>query len=261
MTAPVFVCPGAATAAVGDVLVLDGAEGHHASDVQRIAAGERLDLVDGRGRRATGVVVVALPGRVEVRVDGVSDDDDRRVVLVQALAKGGRDAAAIEAATELGVTAVVPWAATRGIVEWRGDKVEKGRYRWAAVVGAAAKVARRALVPEVAPLVTTAGLVSRVREVVGGGARVVVLHETADVALADLPWGDAKGRPQADLWIVVGPEGGIADGEVEALAAAGASVARLGPHVLRSSTAGPAAIAAIAALSGAWSLPHRDAAP
>jgi 16S rRNA (uracil1498-N3)-methyltransferase len=171
------------------------------------------------------------------------------VTLVQALAKGGRDEQAVEAAVELGVTAVMPWAADRAIVQWRGPKVDKSLAAWRALCLAAAKQSRRALVPEVDALVTTRQLAAAVGAATASGTRVLVLHEGATTPISGLSWADGR-QP---VWVVVGPEGGIADAELDALAAAGAEPVLLGPHVLRASSAGPAALAALAAVRGTWS--------
>lgn len=248
MSAPIFLSDGAATARPGDEVAVTGAEARHAS-VQRRGQGERVELADGRGARASGVVVEASAERFVVRVDATSFDDDPEIVLVQALAKGGRDEQAIEAATELGVTRVVPWAASRSVVQWRGAKADKALRSWADRVLAAAKQSRRARIPVVDGLVTTPQLASAVAAAVARGERVVVLHESADAPLAFVA---VRGEPLEPLWFIVGPEGGIADDELAILVAAGAVAARLGPYVLRASSAGPAAIAAAAALRGTW---------
>ncbi len=248
MSAPVFLSDGAAAARPGDEVSVTGAEAHHAS-VQRRATGERVDLVDGRGARASGVVVEAGAERLVVRVDATSFDDDPEVVLVQALAKAGRDEQAIEAATELGVTRIVPWDAARCVVEWRGAKADKARASWEDRVLAAAKQSRRARVPAVDGLLTTPQLAATVAAAVARGEAVVVLDESAGEPIAFAP---VKGEPLEPLWFIVGPEGGIAADELASLVAAGAVAARLGPYVLRASSAGPAAIAAAAALRGTW---------
>jgi 16S rRNA (uracil1498-N3)-methyltransferase len=250
VSAPVFLSDGAGTARPGDEVSVTGTEAHHAS-VQRRAPGERVELVDGRGARASGIVREASAERLVVRVDATSFDDDPEVVLVQALAKAGRDEQAIEAATELGATRIVPWAAARSVVQWRGVKADKALQSWADRVLAAAKQSRRARVPVVDAIVTTAQLASAVAAAITRGERVVVLHEAAGEPLAFAP---IKGEPLEPLWFIVGPEGGIADEELATLVAAGAVPARLGPYVLRASSAGPAAIAAAAALRGAWAI-------
>ncbi len=248
MSAPVFIHPGSGSASVGDILTLSGAEGRHAATVQRLGVGEPIELVDSGGARAAGAIVAVRPGEVDVRVDGIGRDEDPPVTLVQALAKGGRDEQAIEAATELGATRIVPWQARRSIAQWKGPKADKGRERWRSLVTAATKQSRRALVPAVEPLVTTAQLLRLVAHAVAAGERVLVLHEEAATPIGALAWPD----PRQGVWLVVGPEGGIPDDEVAQLAAAGAEAVVLGPHVLRTSSAGPAAIAALAIARGTW---------
>jgi len=248
MSTPVFVCAAVADAAVGSVLVLTGAEAHHAGAVQRRVAGEAIDLIDGTGRRANCVILTVREGRIEAIVEAMSIDGDPEITLVQALAKGGRDEHAVEAAVELGITSVIPWAADRSIVQWRGVKADKALAQWRSLCVAAAKQSRRAKVPEVKPLVTTRQLAVQVRASVASGIRVLVLHEGAATKLTALTWLNGT-QP---VWIVVGPEGGISDTEIDALTAAGGEPVLLGPHVLRASTAGPASIAALAAARGTW---------
>lgn len=257
MSAPVFVCPDVASAAPGDEVRLAGAEARHAATVQRRRVGEEIDLVDGRGRRARGPIVDIAPDSLVVRIADVRLDSDPEVTLVQALAKHGRDEQAIESATELGATRIVPWAASRSIVQWKGPKADKARSQWEALATAATKQSRRAWIPEVEPVVTTSALVERVRAAAAAGERVLVLHEVAATPLTALTWTD----PLQPVWLVVGPEGGIAETEVEALTEAGGEAVLLGPHVLRASTAGPAAIAALAALRGAWAASSPSPSP
>lgn len=253
-TAPVFLTePGLLDRhGPGDRYVLEGAEARHAGVVQRRRAGERVDVADGAGVRLECVVADVVPGRLELDVVARVDEPapSVRLVLVQALAKGDRDERAIEAATELGADAVVPWQARRSVVVWRGDRAAKSRARWVASVREATKQSRRSRVPEVAEPVDTAGLARVVADVVADGGSVLVLHESAEVGLGEVQAGPARGA--GDVLVVVGPEGGIADDELGALTAAGAHAVRLGPHVLRTSTAGPAALAVLASRLGRW---------
>lgn len=254
MTAPVFLAePGDLDAlAAGGSYLLAGAEGRHAGVVQRRAPGERVDVVDGAGRRLVGEVEAVGPDGVRLRVRElvVEPVPAPRLLLVQALAKGDRDELAIEAATEVGADGVVPWQAERSIVVWRGDRAAKSRARWLGTVRTAAKQARRAHVPDVDVALTSAALVRRAREVVEGGGAVLVLHEEATTPLAGavLPPAGAA----ADVLVVVGPEGGIAERELADLVEAGAQPVLLGPHVLRTSTAGPVALALLAQRLGRW---------
>jgi 16S rRNA (uracil1498-N3)-methyltransferase len=235
------------SAAVGGVFVLGGDEARHATTVRRLAPGEAVDIADGAGYRLRGTVTDGAPGTLAVVVEAAFQEDApaERLVLIQALAKGDRDEQAIEAATELGVDAVVPWQAERSIVRWRADKALKGRRKWEAVVTGAAKQSRRAWIPEVHPLVDSA----RLPDWSGRFERVIVLSETAEQPLAALVDGRPGGGSTA---VIVGPEGGISDRELQALLDGGAAAARLGPHVLRSSSAGPAALVLLNHLLGRW---------
>jgi 16S rRNA (uracil1498-N3)-methyltransferase len=164
-----------------------------------------------------------------------------RITLVQALAKGDRDELAVQASTEIGVDAVIPWSAARSVSRWEGPKAEKGRQRWATIVREAVKQSVRAWLPQVGGLAATGELASRL-----AGARILVLEPTATTALTDVR---SDGR---DIALVVGPEGGITPAELDRLIAAGAEPVRLGASVLRTSTAGPAAIAVLNAVLGRW---------
>jgi 16S rRNA (uracil1498-N3)-methyltransferase len=249
VTAPLFLLdPGALDAAApGSTVVLDGAEGRHAVTVRRIVAGELVDVADGAGvlvRCRVGHVLSRAQAALQLDVLEVVREPEPapRFVLVQALAKGGRDDLAIEAATELGVDEVVPWQASRCVVVWRGARGDKARASWVSTVRAAAKQSRRPRVPAVGPAVAGPALTQRVAR----AALAVVLHEEATTPLAGLAL-----PPDGEVLLVVGPEGGISPDELATLTAAGAVAARLGEHVLRSSTAGPAALAVLSA-AGRW---------
>ena len=238
-TRPVFLVPALPD---GAEAVLDGAEGHHAATVRRLRAGEALVLSDGAGGVADCTVTAVGPDSLRLAVTGVRrlPPPDPRFVLVQALAKGDRGELAVELAVELGVDEVVPWAAARSVARWEGARGERSLERWRATARAAAKQSRRARVPEVTAPATTRQVAARV----AGG---LVLHESAAAGIADVPL-PAGG----DLVLVVGPEGGVDDAELAAFAAAGATAVRLGPEVLRTSTAGAAALAVLALRTGRW---------
>ncbi|MGV0776348.1 16S rRNA (uracil(1498)-N(3))-methyltransferase [Mycolicibacterium elephantis] len=234
----------------GGLAVVDGDEGFHAANVRRIRAGERLDLGDGAGEMAHCVVEETGKARLTARVL------DRRsvapvsptVTVVQALPKSDRAELAVELATEAGADAFLAWQATRCVARWDGAaKVDKGLRRWGAVARAAARQSRRAYIPEVGGLVSTAQLVARVRDEIAAGAVVLALHESATQRLTDVALAQAD-----SLMLIVGPEGGIADEEIEALSEAGAVAVRLGPTVLRTSTAAAVALGALGVLTGRW---------
>lgn len=246
-----------ATSGEGDALVLDGDEGRHAAKVARIGVGEQLLLTDAPGRQVLAEVTGALKEALEVRL--LADPSPAvqrlpRLTLVQALATGGRDEQAVESATELGVDAVVPWSARRSVSVWRGEKQRKGRARWESTVRAAVKQCRRPGIPAVGEPVTTAQLAAALSERSAQDMLVLVLHEQESVGLMSLSAQLAAASEDGleEIIVIVGPEGGIAPEELEQLRSAGARSVLLGPEVLRSSTAGPAAIAVLSALVGRW---------
>lgn len=259
MSAPVFLTgPGLLDGlGPGGSYVLEGTEGRHAGVVQRRRAGERVDVVDGAGTRLRCEIAESDAGRLLLTVLERVDEPAPavRLVLAQALAKGDRDELAVESATEVGVDEVVPWQAQRSVVVWRGERAARSRAKWVATVRQATKQSRRAWVPEVAEPLDTRALAERVRAVAGAGGVTVVLHESATTPLGEVALPATTGDDGAmapDVLVVVGPEGGIADDELAALTDAGAAVARLGPHVLRTSTAGPVALALLAQRLGRW---------
>lgn len=233
----------------GELAVVDGDEGFHAANVRRIRAGEELDLGDGAGTVARCVVDEVAKGRLTARVL------DRRTVpvavpsvtVVQALPKSDRSELAIELATEAGADAFIAWQASRCVARWDGPtKVDKGLRRWGAVARSAARQSRRPHIPSIHGVVSTAELVQRVRD---DDAATLVLHESASVPITELPVAQAD-----SLLLVIGPEGGIADDEIAALSDAGATAVRLGPSVLRTSTAAAVALGALGVLTGRWRL-------
>ena len=257
MSNPVFfTAPGTLDQQVpGSAFVLEGAEARHAVTVKRIGVGESVDIADGAGKRMTGTVTAVAPGELTVECLDVADEPRPgiRLVLVQALAKGDRDELAAETATELGIDAVIPWQAERSIVRWRAERAAKAHAKWQSVVTAAAKQARRAWIPEVRAAVDGTGL----QAAVAAADLAVILHEDAVRPLravleswleTGLP-GDAVSR---EVLLIVGPEGGISPREVTRLCDAGAVTALLGNHVLRSSTAGPAATVLASDILGRW---------
>lgn len=239
-----FLTPDAATAVPGDELVLAGAEAHHAAAVRRVRAGETVSLGDGAGVWLVGECVSVSPREVVVRVGSRVQHERpaRRLVLVQALAKGDRDELAVQAATELGVDEIVPWQAERSVSRWDG-KVDKGLARWRTIVREAAKQAHRAWVPEVSSPVTTAALAQR-----AAASRMLVLEPSATERLTAVDLGD----DHRDLVFVVGPEGGVSAAELERLTGGGAKAVLLGETVLRTSTAGAAALSVANARLGRW---------
>ena len=242
MSDPVFLV--AVLPAAGET-VLDGPEGRHAATVRRLAVGERLVLTDGAGGMASCVVTDVGRDRLALDVGELRHvpRPSPRVTVVQALPKGDRGELAVEVMTEAGVDAIVPWQAARCVTRWRDGRGAKGLSRWRTAAREAAKQSRRVWLPEITEPATTGAVVSRLTE----AAASLVLHQASDRPLAT-----ARLPPNGDIVLVVGPEGGVTDEEIDAFVAAGATTVRLGDTVLRTSTAGVAALSAVNALTARW---------
>ncbi|MEV1332445.1 16S rRNA (uracil(1498)-N(3))-methyltransferase [Micromonospora costi] len=244
MSAPLFLVE---SLPVGASFTLAGPEGHHAATVQRLRVGEELLLADGRGGTAAAVVTAVGRGSLDVALTsrGYADAPVPRLVVVQGIAKGDRGELAVQAMTEVGVDEIVPWAASRSVAQWRGERGVRAREKWASTAREAAKQARRAWLPVLAgsPDEST----DRVARRIAGATAAFVLHEEATDRLttADLP-------DTGEIVLVVGPEGGIAPAELDAFSAAGARPVRLGDSVLRTSTAGVAALAVLSTRLSRW---------
>jgi 16S rRNA (uracil1498-N3)-methyltransferase len=241
----VHLVPSLAEASVGSVVEVTGDEAHHAVAVRRLREGEQVVLTDGAGTSVTGAVTSTGKRVFAVTVASVTRDErpEPAFTVVQALPKGDRGELAVEVLTEVGVDRVVPWAAARSVAVWKGERAAKSLAKWQVTAREAAKQSRRSWLPTISPLASTADLASLVAD----ADLAVVLHEDATVPLGslDVP---ASGR----IVVVVGPEGGIAPDELAALTAAGAQSVRLGAEVLRTSTAGVVAVAALLARTPRW---------
>ena len=222
----------------GDELALDGPEGHHAATVQRLRVGESLLVGDGRGNVASATVTAVGKGTLALRLGARSFEEppSPRIVVVQGIAKSDRGELAVQAMTEVGVDAIVPWTAARSVAQW---KSERSHQRWVDTAREAAKQSRRAWVPVVEEPSST-------KDIAAHFPGALVLHEEGIVPLSTVE------LPAGDIVLIVGPEGGITPDELGAFQSTGALTVRLGQSVLRTSTAGPAAIAVLNVRLGRW---------
>jgi 16S rRNA (uracil1498-N3)-methyltransferase len=245
MSLPVHLVPSLAGVAAGSVVTIEGDEAHHAVAVRRLRVGEAVALTDGAGVSAVGEVESVGKRVFAVRVASVSVTDraEPTLTVVQAIPKGERGELAVEVLTEIGVDTIVPWAASRSVAVWRGERIAKSHAKWVTTAREAAKQARRSWFPSVTELAGTAKVVALLAE----ADLAVVLHEVGATSFGSLTV-PARGR----IVVVVGPEGGIAPEELSAFAGAGAVTVRLGAEVLRTSTAGVAACAALLARTERW---------
>jgi 16S rRNA (uracil1498-N3)-methyltransferase len=245
MTPPVFVCERGQLDR--DTVTLSGPEGRHATTVRRLGPGERVDLTDGAGLLAQCEVIAARPGAGELDLAVLARRAEPapacRVIVAQAILKGDRSELAVELMTEVGIDVIVPWAAERCVVRWSPDRKDKALSRWRSTAREAAKQSRRARFPEVREPARTAELLSAVT----GASMALLLDPDAASSVADLTLPG-----EGEIVLIVGPEGGVSPAEFAELTAAGALPARLGPSVLRGSTAGAIAGALVLSRCGRW---------
>ncbi|MDR7329973.1 16S rRNA (uracil(1498)-N(3))-methyltransferase [Corynebacterium guangdongense] len=233
MSLPVFLTD----SLEGDMLTLTGPEGRHAVTVKRIQPGEHVLLADGTGLAAE-VEVTDVSGRDTLVGRVVARQEARtarpRVVVVQALPKSERSELAVDLATQAGADEIIPWQANRCEAKWVGGKVDKHVAKWASAAASAAKQSRRFTVPRIHQPMTTREL-SRYLE----GKTAYILHEDAQLSVREIDL-DAE-----EIYLLVGPEGGIGADELATLGVASIS---LGPEVYRTASAAMVALSAIGAL-------------
>lgn len=250
MVEPLFFLESSAAVQAGQLVTLDGPEGKHAASVRRMRVGESIQLSDGRGTRARGLVSAVHQSSLEIKVETVVNEGapNPSITLVQALAKGDRDEQAVQACTEAGIAAVMPWQAEHSISRWDAAKAPKQVARWNAITTEAAKQSLRAWFPEVASPVTSAQLA----KTFGDFDLVLVLEPSAARGISEALASSGSALARQRVALVIGPEGGISPRELADFEAAGAVLVRLGAEVLRTSTAGVAAVALIQSFAGNW---------
>jgi 16S rRNA (uracil1498-N3)-methyltransferase len=244
-------CTGLATSTPGATFKVPAANWRHITGSLRMGAGDELLLSDGCGTVTTARIVDISSARVEVESVCTEEPPTTRLCLVQALAKSGRDEMALEESTQIGVDEVIPWQADRSIVQWKGDKRAKAQAKWQNIALNASEQSRRAFVPQIRDVVDSKGLERFIAQEVEANNIVLVLHQDAALSWDEV---EALVSKQAGkslrISIIVGPEGGIGDGEVERFTRAGARSVVLGRNILRASTAGPVALALLSRIIG-----------
>jgi len=261
MTAPLFYLPREEVSGVhrGDLIRVDGDEGRHAVVVKRLRTGESVLIGDGHGIiLACTVERLVAKESLFARVDATTQVPAARpqITVVQALIKGERMERAIETLTEAGVDRIEVWPSTHSVVRIRDDQVDKIQVKLDRRVFEASKQARRSWRP-------TVHVTTRHEQVMGVAREAglaILLEESATRSLADvvLP-NEGRGQQQAQsglggILLIVGPEGGFSDAEREQFHDVGAVSARMGPDVLRASTAATVALGWVMGASGRWSM-------
>ncbi|MEB3328427.1 MAG: 16S rRNA (uracil(1498)-N(3))-methyltransferase [Candidatus Sericytochromatia bacterium] len=237
MTPRFFVLP---EAVKGGEVVLSGPDAHHACRVLRLAQGDIVTVLDGAGRvMQTEVVgVAAREVRLAIRTETREEPAGPAITLVQALPKGDRFEWVLQKATELGVSAVRPVVSRRCVVRVDAGRSQQRLRRWEAIAREAAEQSERPDLPVIHPVVALDDVPWDPKDL------VLILAERArgNALAARLP-----STPPPVLHVLVGPEGGWDPEELSTLQARGGVCVSLGPRILRTETAGLAALAVIQA--------------
>lgn len=225
--------------AVGDRIALPDDAAAHLVRVLRLDAGAACTLFNGDGRDCDGRIVVASKREVLVEIIGthaVDNESPLRVTLLQGIARGEKMDLIVQKATELGVHAIVPVISERSEVKLDAQRAQRRHAHWCSVAIAACEQSGRARIPH---LDAPQSLHAAVQGLVAGMTKLT-LDPCGDHSTADLVIDAAPG-----IVLGIGPEGGWSPRDRETLRAAGFDGLRLGPRILRTETAGLAAIAAL----------------
>jgi len=236
-----FYCP--IPLQTGRTVTLPDEAAHHALRVLRLRSGDAVLVFDGRGGEYSGRVTETSPVfRLALTAwHDVERETTVALTLAQALPSGDKMDWVVQKAVELGVTAIQPLQSKRGVVRLAGERAEKRRNHWQQVAIAACEQSGRNRVPEIAPLFDLPHYLARPP---GDNETRLLLSPHADLSLSDLP------RPTGAVTLLIGPEGGFDEQEEATALAVGFLAVRMGPRVLRTETAGLAALAALLAMWG-----------
>lgn len=232
--------------AAGGEAIITGQAVDHVGRVLRMQAGDAISLFNGDGNHYEGRLLEV--GKRELRVavessEPAGNESPLPLVLVQGVARGDKMDFIVQKATELGVAAIVPVTTERSEVKLDAGRAEKRLAHWQAVAVGACEQSGRAVVPLVSPTVALPTWLSSLGD--DGRRRLALMpgesHRIGELAL------DGAGA-----YLVVGPEGGLGQRDVDALSLAGFSGVQLGPRILRTETAGLAALAALQSAYGDW---------
>jgi 16S rRNA (uracil1498-N3)-methyltransferase len=224
-------------------LTVTGDEAHHAVAVTRLGVGDEVLISDGAGNWASGTITSTEKKSFTLSISerGTAPASAPQLTLVQALPKSDRIKEALELLVEAGADRIIPWAASRSISKWQEDSLAK----WQNTVQAATKQSRRYFIPAVENIYSTKDLIAQL-----SGSRILILHESATQRISqvvDLSWSQSQ-----EIFMIIGPEGGITPEELVDFQSAGALIVSMGEPVFRSAHAGVAALSAVQSLIGRW---------
>lgn len=235
-----------------DVVLHPGAEialpesaHRHLIQVLRLRMGERFVVFDGRGQEAEAELIALEKRNSRARLGAVTQPDRESplaITLLQCISKGERMDLTLQKAVELGVRTIQPVRSERSVVKLDSDRWEKKMSHWQGVVLSACEQSGRVCLPQLDPVSDyTVALQQVPKEMLK-----LALLPGEGCALRSMP------PPTAGLALLIGPEGGLSDREIDQALAAGFAAVQLGPRILRTETAGIATLAAAQALWGDW---------
>jgi 16S rRNA (uracil1498-N3)-methyltransferase len=226
----------------GQTQTLESDEAHHAIKVMRLKTGEEIKISDGEGNWVSGPIseVGKKNLKINVTASGIEASKKPELVLVQALTKSDRNKEMLELVTVAGVDRIIPWQAERSISKWQSNSYDK----WTSSIKEAGKQSRRVNLPKLEKLMSA----REITEQILASDCILVFHESAHEKFSDLDISQSA----SSIYLVIGPEGGITDTELEIFKSKGGKLVRLGEPVLRSAHAGFAALASIQTKLGRW---------
>ena len=220
---------------------VDGDEAHHGVNVLRLKTSEEVKISDGVGNWGVGTVsqVNKKSFTVEILDRGFEPTSKQRVVVVQAILKNDANKEAVDFLTQVGADEIIPWQSQHSI----GKFDDKSLSKWQSAARESSRQSRRVRIPVISNAYSTENLISKIK----GLQNIFVLHESAENRLSQI-----EINQEADVILIVGPEGGLSEIEVNTFVDAGAKIVRLGESVLRAANAGAAAASVVMSRTGKW---------
>lgn len=226
-----------------ETMTIEGVDARHISKVLRMQPGAQLQIVSDDGVSALAEISAIDSECVTVHcLEKLAESHEPavRLILAQGLAKGEKMEFIIQKAVEMGAYSVVPVAMEHSVVRLDVAKAAKKVERWQKIAESAAKQSKRDIIPEVQPVQTMAQMLAA-----NDCATKIIAYECEDKKSLKTALKEAQANALTDLLLIIGPEGGISEAELETARAAGAVPVSLGRRILRAETAGLVAISAI----------------
>lgn len=231
--------------AVGQKLQLDAQATVHVAKVLRLREGDFVVVFNGQGGEYQGMLVRLEKRSATVHLQGYRDTDlesPLKILLAQGISRGERMDYTVQKTVELGVHSIVPLMTERTVVNLDAERQGRRVQHWQTIVNSACEQCGRNFVPRVDEVASLPHWLQAF--VTAEQANRYVLNHRAKLTL-----GDLRVDPRQPVYVLIGPEGGLSDHEVQQSEQAGFVPVRLGPRVLRTETA---ALAFIAALQAKW---------